>query len=128
MIDVHKNRLEWAVFGVGLVLILGLLGYLAYDALTLDGRPPVVDVQLGGSESRNGTYQVPVTLRNLGDETAEAVTVEVVLIQGDSEIETAELTIDFLPRSSTRSGWVTFLTDPRSVDEIEPRVLGFQVP
>jgi uncharacterized protein (TIGR02588 family) len=128
MSNVKKNWLEWAVFGVGLVLILLLMAYLIYDAVTIGDDPPVIDVQLGTTESRNGSFLVPVTLHNLGEETAENVTIEVLLLAGGEEVESAEIAFDFVPRDSTRSGWVTFMTDPRSVDEMQPRVLGYQIP
>lgn len=44
------------------------------------------------------------------------------------EVETAELSIAFLPRRSTRNGWVTFTTDPATVERIESHVLGYQEP
>jgi len=34
--------------------------------------------------------------------------------------------IAFLPRHSTRAGWVTFETDPRTVEEMKARVLGLK--
>ena len=128
MSAVTKNRLEWSVFGISLVIILALVGYLAYDAVTMGNAPPIVDVKLGEPQPRDGSYVMSVTLRNLGDETAENVTVEVTLAEGGQDTESAEITIDFLPRQSTRVGWVTFTTDPSTVDKIQPHVLGYQVP
>lgn len=128
MTKVEKNWLEWLVFGTGLVLILLVTGYLAYDAVTLGNEPPVIGVELGTVEPRGETYIIPVTLHNQGDETAENIVVEVTLMNGDQEIETAEVSIDFLPRQSTRSGWVTFTTDPATVDDVSPQVLGYQAP
>jgi uncharacterized protein (TIGR02588 family) len=105
-----------------------LVAYLAYDAATTGNEPPIIEVKLGATENRAGAYVIPVTLQNLGDQTAEEVAVEVTLLNGEEEVESAELTIAFLPRQSTRSGWVTFTTDPATVDTIEPHVLGYQEP
>lgn len=126
--NVEKNWLEWLVFAIGLALIVPIVAYLAYDAATLGHEPPVVEVQVGAAEARGNVYMIPVTLENLGDRTAESVVVEISLLEGDEELETAELTVDFLPRQSTRSGWVTFTIDPETVDDIEAHVLGFQEP
>ncbi len=128
MTGVQKNWLEWSVFSFGLTLILALIAYLTFAAVTIGNDPPIVEVEVGAAQPRNGTYVVPVTLRNLGDRTAESVVVEVALVQGGTDIETAELTIDFLPRQSTRSGWVTFSTNPAAADSIEPHVFGYQEP
>lgn len=125
---VEKNWLEWAVFGFGLAVILLMVAYLAYDAATIGDEPPIVEVQLGDVDARGDMYVMQVTIRNLGDRTAESVAVEVSLLQGDEEPETAELSIDFLPRQSTRTGWVTFTTDPATADEIEAHILGYQEP
>ena len=40
MSRVEKNRLEWIVFGLGLVLVLGTVGFLAWDALNGTDSPP----------------------------------------------------------------------------------------
>lgn len=128
MSGVKKNWLEWSVFAVGLVLISVLIGYLVYDAVTLGNDPPVINVELGTVEMQDSRYLVPVTLRNLGDETAAEVAVEVLLMNGDQEVEAAEFTTDFLPRRSTRKGWVTFQTDPATVETIETHVLGYRIP
>lgn len=69
---------------------------------------------------------VPVSAINRGDETAQGVQIEVTLESGGKE--TASFEIAFLPRHSTRKGWVTFKTDPRSVEQMQARVLGFEKP
>ena len=71
---------------------------------------------------------VPVSVTNRGDETAQGVHIEVTLESGGKEQENADFEIAFLPRHSTRKGWVTFKTDPRSVEQMQARVLGFEKP
>ena len=123
---VEKNWLEWAVFGLGLALVAGTLGYLVYDGATDEGRPPVVEVRLGEPRPTGHNFIVPVTVRNHGDETAEGVAVEVTLEAG-GEPERAEFTLAFLPRRASREGWVAFRTDPRA-GRLTPRVLGYEKP
>ena len=125
---VEKNWLEWVVFGVGLALVAGTLGFLVYDGATVGGRPPEVEVRLGEPRAAAHNFIVPVTLLNHGDETAEGVTVEVTLEAGGAgEPERAEFAVAFLPRRSTREGWVAFNTDPRR-GRLTPRVLGYEKP
>ena len=123
----QKNWLEWSVFAVSLLLVVGVFAYLVYDAATLGDRPPSIEVQLGAPEQRADAYAVPVSVTNQGDQTAEGVIVEVVLERG-AEQEQAQFEIAFVPRGSTRNGWVTFQTDPRSADQVTGRVLGFELP
>ena len=124
----QKNWFEWSVFGVGLVLVVATLSYLAYDAATLGDAPPSIEVRMGDTLQRPHNFIVPVTLVNHGDQTAEGVTIEVVLESGGEEKERSEFAVAFLPRRSTREGWVAFQTDPRTVQQIKARVLGYEKP
>ena len=127
MNNLQKNWLEWSVFAVGLVLVLGTIGYLIYDAVTLGTTPPSLEVKLGKPQQRQTQFLVPVSVTNHGDETAEGVLVEVALESGGKETERAEFEIAFLPRQSTREGWVTFDKDPRAA-RLKARVLGYEKP
>lgn len=125
---VEKNWLEWVVFGVGLVLVVCVVGYLVYDGATAGGAPPDIEVTLGAPERRGGAFLVPVAATNRGDETAEGVQIEVVLERAEGgEPERGEFGIAFLPRRATRRGWVSFHTDP-SAGRLTPRVLGYEKP
>jgi len=123
----EKNWLEWVVFGVGLVLVVGTLSYLAYDGATASDAPPNIEVRLGEPQRQEHDFVVPVTIINHGGQTAEGVHVEVVLESGGAEIERSEYGVAFLPRLATREGWVAFRTDPRS-GQLKPRVLGYEKP
>lgn len=108
----EKNWLEWSVFGVGLVLVLATLGFLVREALVGSGGPPEVVARLGAPRASAGGYMVPVEVANVGEGTAEDVTVTVVLEGAGEEREEAQLEIAFLPRDSRRNGYVTFQRDP----------------
>jgi uncharacterized protein (TIGR02588 family) len=129
MSKLQKNWVEWAVFVVGLALVLSTLAYLAYEGATMGDDPPSIEVRLGAPEPRAHNFAVPVTVTNQGDETAEGVTVEVTLENGGgaATAERGELTIAFLPRRATREGWVTFRQDPRAA-QLTARVLGYEKP
>ena len=128
MKKLEKNWLEWIVFVISLILVLFTLGYIVYDGATLGETPPNIELQLGQPQPQSDRFIVPVTAKNRGDETAETVQIEVTLNNDGKEVETAEFEIAFLPRHSTRRGWVTFQTDPRTVEQMEARVLGFEKP
>lgn len=124
---VEKNWLEWIVFGVGLALVAGVLGFLVYDGARMGGAPPDIELKLGAPARRGAEFVVPVAATNRGDETAEGVQIEVVLEAGGGEPERGEFAIAFLPRRATRNGWVTFRTDP-STGQLKARVLGYEKP
>jgi uncharacterized protein (TIGR02588 family) len=122
----EKNWLEWAVFAISFVMVASVLGYLAYDAITLGDTPPTVAVTLGSPEQRGEHFVVPVSVTNHGDQTAEDVMVEVALVAGGDE-QTSEFDIAFLPRGATREGWAAFRDDP-STGALAARVLGYTQP
>ena len=124
---VEKNWLEWIVFGVGLVLVACVLGFLVYDGARMGAAPPDIQLEIGPTVRRGEVFVVRVTAINSGDETAEGVQIEVVLEAGGGEPERGEFAIAFLPRRATRNGWVTFRTDP-SAGQLKARVLGYEKP
>ncbi len=128
MEKVEKNWLEWIVFGISVVLVMGLVVYLLWNGFNDDTSPPNIVVELGEVSQQGDRYSIPIKLSNTGGQTAKAVTVEVTLMQGEQELETAQLDVDFVPRDSYRHGWVTFTENPADADEIETHVLGYEVP
>ena len=125
---VEKNWLEWVVFGVGLVLVVCVVGYLVYDGASMGDAPPDIEVTLGATVRRGAEFLVPVSVTNRGDETAEGVQIEVTLERADGgEPERGEFGIAFLPRRATRRGWVSFSQDP-AAGRLKPRVLGYEKP
>lgn len=124
---VEKNRLEWLVFGLGLLLVLGTVGFLVWDAVQGAGSPPDLSVVLGHPEPRAGSWAVPVAVRNHGGETAEGAHVVVTLELPGGEKEEAELDVAFVPRGSQRQGWVHFLHPPET-GRMTGRVSGYEQP
>ena len=125
---VEKNWLEWVVFGVGLTLVVSTLGYLVYDGATAADTPPDIEVRLGEPRSGGAGFLVPVEVLNRGGQTAEGVSVEVVLAAaGGAAEERAEFTVAFLPRRGTREGFVVFTRDPRAAP-LSARAHGFEKP
>ncbi len=53
-----KNALEWSVFYIGLVVVLGLLGYLTYQSLAFEASPPDIDVAYRHEPSTNAPYRL----------------------------------------------------------------------
>ena len=124
----RKNWLEWSVFLVSAVLVVGVVGYLAYSAATLGDSPPDVRVRLGAVVQQGDKFIIPVEATNHGDSMAESVQIEVRLETSDMVREEAALTIAFIPRRATREGWVTFDHDPRAGVKLSARAVGYEKP
>ena len=122
-----KNRLEWAVFAIGLLLVLATLGYLVSESIGDVGGPPEVVARLGDPRPSASGHLVPVEVTNVGETTAEDVRVPIFLELADGKREEAELSIAFLPRNSKRDGWVSFRGDPRQ-GTLSLGAIAFEVP
>ena len=90
-----KNWLEWAVFAIGLVLVVTVFSYLVYDALTLGDAPPMMAIEIGQPEQQGQLIVVPVAVTNQGDQPADGVIVEVTY-EGAQEPQQSQFEIAFL--------------------------------
>ena len=105
----RRNWLEWTVLALSLILIAGVVGTLAREAIGGSGRPPAVDVRVGAPTAADGgRWQVPVVLRNTGDRSARNVTVELVVRRGAPDEARATVLVSFLPAHSVREGTAAF--------------------
>jgi uncharacterized protein (TIGR02588 family) len=127
MAEPSKNRLEWSVFGIGLVLVLATLGFLVRESVVGGDGPPDVVVRLGEPRRGQGGWLVPVEVANAGGSTAEDVRVPILLDLAAGRKEEAEVGIAFLARGSTRNAWVSFRNDPRR-GTLTLGALAFEVP
>ena len=123
----RKNALEWAVFGVSLVIFIAIVALLVIDAIGGGVRAPQISVQAGEPDRQGELWAVPLTISNGGDETAEEVRIEIALQKDGVDVEVAEVTVTFVPRNSSREAWTLFRTDPRDL-QIVPRGIAFERP
>ncbi len=117
----RTNPLEWAVFGLGLVLTLGAVGFLAADALQPGTGPPELTVTLGAASASGSQTFVPVRVANGGGEGAEQVRIVVCDASGACE----EIAFALVPRDGTREGVVGF-AEPPGGRTFTAHVAGFQ--
>lgn len=114
---------------VGALAALGLIGGLAFEALTNADTPPQLSVASlheavqpleTGAPARVVTFRV----RNTGGRTAAEVTV-VVRAEGSGEPTETEIVFDFVPRGSTRDGAVVL---PPGSGAVDLRIAGYREP
>lgn len=104
-----KNILEWSVFGLGLLLVAGLIGYLGFLAFSGGHDLPELRVGLGKPERLKQGYRTKLTVENVGDETAIGVKVA----SGEDEID-----FDYVPRHSTREGYLFTDVPPKEAHAV----------
>jgi hypothetical protein len=66
MTKLEKNWLEWICFAVSLLLVISLLGYLLYIAVTTGKSPAHIELQLGPPQERGGKFFINVVAENRG--------------------------------------------------------------
>ncbi len=96
------NGLEWAIAGLGALLILVVFAFLVTDLVGGASEPVRLRVTLGAPMSRDGQAFVPVRVTNEGGQTAEDAMIEVCA--GASNC--AEVSFAYVPRGSARDGVV----------------------
>ena len=126
-----ENRtplLEWISAAVGLLITLGMLGFIGWQAWTgADEVPPMIEVSVRRITAVPGGHVVEVTAKNLSPATAAAVVIEGELRDGQRVIATSEATLSYVPGHSERQGGLFFEEDPRAHD-LELRALGYARP
>lgn len=121
-----KNRLEWTVFSISLLLLLGTIGTLVHQMIHTGDAPPHLLVTLGDPQSLDDQVRVPVKLDNIGDQPAASIHIEVTAIAGGSE-KKANLFFDHIAHQSQREGWASFPSET-SLASLTARVTGYAIP
>lgn len=105
---------EWLAAGIGAVLFAVMIGYMIVVGLKEAEGVPTVRISAEAPVRQGDTFLVRFEARNEGNQTASGLVVRATLSQGETEIETSEVTIDYLPTGSTRSGGFFFKHDPQA--------------
>src|SRR5690625_5033675 len=112
--DKGRTPAEWASLIISSSIVLALVVVLVYLYVAEGTNEPYFDVQPQLNElTRHGDeYYLPVTVENLGGETAEDVRVLIMLKDPIGEDEMSEFSIDFLAAGATSDGVAVFRGDP----------------
>jgi len=108
------SEIEWLAAGVGAALFAAMIGYMIVVGLKEAEGVPSVRISTEAPVRHGDTFLVRFDARNEGNQTASGLVVRATLFQGETEIETSEVTIDYLPTDSTRSGGFFFKHDPQA--------------
>lgn len=122
-----KNALEWIVFAASVGAIAAVLVLLFAGRVNPAAPRPDLIVETAAPLPGQTGHLIPVTVRNRGGATAEQARIQVALVSGSAELETAELTMAFVPRHSKREGWVLFRRDPHCCT-VAARAVSYETP
>jgi uncharacterized protein (TIGR02588 family) len=118
---------EWAVALLGLVLVLGSIGFLAYQVVAGDDSPPDVLIRADAILPVKSGYLVQVRAVNQGGSTAAELRIEGTLRGESGRVETSETVFDYVPAHSHRKGGLFFTQDPRQFT-LQLRAKGYAEP
>jgi uncharacterized protein (TIGR02588 family) len=120
---------EWVVAGISTLLVLGVVAFLLYDAITSPATLPEIRVVVDSVVATRTSFIAHFTAQNLGGSTAAGVRISGVLrAAGDTAaVERSTATLDFVPASSNRRGGLFFTHDPRRY-RLTVRAEGFNLP
>ena len=106
------SPIEWAVAGLGALVLAGLVAYLTYFALTREESAPIASVEALSVAPTEAGHLVRFRVSNHANGTAAGLQVIGELREGARTIEQREATIDYLPAYSSREGGLFFSLDP----------------
>lgn len=125
---IEKNKLEWFVFGCSMVLVLFIVGYLVYQGFQPNIATPQLSLKSKPDPTKNDKYRWHITVSNSGSETAEDVRVEAISLQANATQEKSELMISFVPKGSSREGWIIFSQPPACDTCMQVRITSYKRP
>jgi uncharacterized protein (TIGR02588 family) len=117
---------EWWTFGISILILAGVVVGLLAQIASGDDPPQPAAVVGEVSRQPDGTFHVPVAVRNPGDRAAAEVQVAAELQLGGTTT-TGDQTIDFLGAGETERLVFVFADDPAS-GALRVTVTGFAVP
>lgn len=119
--------LEWIVGAIGLIIVVGLIIFLIYEALTESEQPPTIVVDAVSVDPAGENYLVRFEVNNTGGQTGADVTIEGTLNSNGEVVETSYVTVLYVPPDSMREGGLYFTHNPDQY-ELQIRVLGYRIP
>lgn len=104
--------IEWLTGGLSLLVVVGLIGWIGFRAVTAMSSPALLEVQPSVSVPAGSMHRIDFTVINRGQATAATVTVRGSLVSKEVAIETAEVTFDYVPGESEVHGAFLFQANP----------------
>jgi uncharacterized protein (TIGR02588 family) len=115
------------VAALGLLLVLGTVGFLVYRGATTGTRPPSIRIEQRAVTPQQNGFVLEVDVRNDGDRTAAALTLEGELELPGGKKETSDVSLDYVPSNSHRRAGLFFEHDPEKY-AVKLRAKGYQEP
>ncbi len=123
----QQTAAEWTIFGISAALILAVVAVLLTDWVAGTSGPPRFSTAVKPVRAFDRSFQVPVSVRNVGDKAAREVRVAAKLALGGGEVIEAQETVDVLAPRQTATLIFVFDRDPR-MGELSVSVRAYREP
>ena len=118
---------EWIIAAGGLILVIATLGTTLYRAVIEESTPPILAISVEEIVPTPNGYLVKFRVKNTGNQTAAALTIEGELKNGADSAETSTATLAYAPANSVRQGGLFFTKNPQNFD-LQIRATGYEEP
>ena len=118
--------IEWIGAGIGLLIVLGTIGYLTFETFSGHAKEAILGVTVMSIREHAGSFAVDVEVRNAGRGAAADVHVAGSSRASDGREARAQARLDYVPGLSTRRATLIFPFDPGAHPDV--RVSGYAKP
>ena len=119
-----RNAAEWVSLAIASLLVLAVLGIIVVMWVSSSGEEARFVITAGEVRQANSLYYLPVTVSNMGDQTAADVLLEGTVGSGEMA-EISETTFTFVPGHSEQQATLVFTQEPA---DVQLRVASYQQP
>jgi uncharacterized protein (TIGR02588 family) len=121
------RTVEWVTGLASAVIVIVMIGWVAWEAFSEVETPPAFEIMVTQRQAVEGGYRVSFDIANTSSQTAATVVVRGEIVDGDTTVEDADITFDYVPGQSKSSGSVFFSRDP-GAGAVRLRAIGYTEP
>ena len=119
--------IEWVTGVVGLAIVLGTLGFIAYEAFSGGGEEAALEIRVEGTATGPAGFTAAVLVRNRSRKAAAEVLLEGVIRSRAGGETRARARLDYVPGLSTRRATLVFPAPPEA-GAVDVRIVGYTTP
>lgn len=123
----QTERLEWIVAAFSSVIVLALIGFILYEAITKTGTEPDIRFEFAKAVPMTEGHAIEFLVHNDGHVTVADVQIEGTAELGGGETETSTVTLNYLPADSDTEIGLGFSREVNP-EQVTLRVLGYTYP
>lgn len=121
------GRVEWAAAAFSSVIVLAMIGFLLFQAVTTSDAHPDPVASVARITPVSAGFRLTFRAQNNGQATAAAVTFRATLRRDGQVVDQAEVTFDYLPAQANQQGVFIFDQNPRLFD-VAVRAVSYTLP